>query len=61
MGRLTTAKLPASRGRYDFPFYDVNPNTREELGKHTHMKTAINTIYHGPNHPSALILPLAQE
>ena len=52
---------PGHRLRLDisssnFPFYDVNPNTGERLGRHTHMKSAINTIYRGPSRPSALIL-----
>ena len=54
---------PGHRIRLDisssnFPFYDVNPNTGEGLGRHTHMKTALNTIYRGPKHPSALVLPV---
>ena len=54
---------PGHRIRLDisssnFPFYDVNPNTGERLGKHTHMKTAINTVYRGPRRPSALVLPV---
>ncbi len=57
---------PGHRIRLDisssnFPFYDVNPNTGEELGRHTHMKTAINTVYHGRSRPSALVLPVAPE
>ena len=54
---------PGHRIRLDisssnFPFYDVNPNTGEGLGRHTHMKTALNTIYRGPKYPSALVLPV---
>ena len=54
---------PGHRIRLDisssnFPFYDVNPNTGERLGAHTHMKAAINTVYRGPRHPSALVLPV---
>jgi putative CocE/NonD family hydrolase len=42
----------------NFPVYDVNPNTGEAIGQHTHMVTAINTVYHSGRHRSCLILPV---
>lgn len=41
-----------------FPRFDVNPNTSEPLGRHTHMRVASNTIHHSTEHPSHIILPL---
>ena len=41
-----------------FPMYDVNPNTGEFLGRHTHTITARNTVYRDSDHPSCLILPV---
>jgi uncharacterized protein len=40
----------------NFPRFDVNPNTGEPLGASRLMKTAENTIYHDPAHPSAVKL-----
>lgn len=42
----------------NFPRFDVNPNTGEPLGRHTHTQVAINTIHHDPAHPSHLVLPV---
>ena len=42
----------------NFPFFDVNPNTGERPGHHTHMVEAINSIYHDAEHPSHLMLPI---
>ncbi len=44
----------------NFPFYDVNPNTGEFLGRHTHLKTAVNSVYHAPGRASALVLTLPE-
>ena len=44
----------------NFPMYDRNPNTGEPLGRHTHMITTVNTIYHDPEHRSFLLLPVRQ-
>lgn len=41
-----------------FPQYDVNPNTGEKLGRHTHTQVARQTIHHAASASSALILPL---
>lgn len=42
----------------NFPFYDVNPNTGEPLGRHTHMVPAVNTIYHDAAHRSHIVLSI---
>lgn len=41
-----------------FPKYDRNPNTGAPLGKTDEMMVAEQTIYHDPDHPSAIILPI---
>jgi hypothetical protein len=40
----------------NFPRFDVNPNTGEPLGMNRLVKTANNTVYHEPAHPSAVKL-----
>jgi putative CocE/NonD family hydrolase len=42
----------------NFPFFDVNPNTGERLGHHTHEVKAVNTIYHDAERSSHVTLPL---
>ena len=44
----------------NFPRLDVNPNTGEPVGKHTHLTTAENTIHFGADYPSAVYLPVVQ-
>jgi putative CocE/NonD family hydrolase len=39
-----------------FPYYHPNPNTGEPLGAETRRQIAIQTIHHGPEHPSHLAL-----
>jgi putative CocE/NonD family hydrolase len=41
-----------------FPQFDVNPNTGEPLGRHTHTIRARNTVHFGPEHPSHILLPV---
>lgn len=41
-----------------FPEYDVNPNTGEPLGRHTHTRVARQTIHHSQDMPSCVLLPL---
>ncbi|MCW2240523.1 CocE/NonD family hydrolase [Azospirillum canadense] len=41
------------------PEYDVNPNTGEPLGRHTHMRVARQTIWRDAYRPSHLLVPLA--
>ncbi len=45
-------------GSASFPRFDVNPNTGEPIGRHTHSRKARNTIHFGAAHPSRLILPI---
>jgi len=40
----------------NFPMYDINPNTGERLGFHTHMNQTINSVYHDIDRPSRLVL-----
>ncbi len=42
----------------NFPAFDVNPNTGEDIGYHTRTVVAHNTIYHDPEHPSHIVLPI---
>ncbi|MBX3013082.1 MAG: CocE/NonD family hydrolase [Caldilineaceae bacterium] len=42
----------------NFPRLDINPNTGEAVGKHTHTVIAHNTVYCDQEHPSYLRLPL---
>jgi putative CocE/NonD family hydrolase len=41
-----------------FPQFDVNPNTGEPLGRHTHVVRALNTVHFGPDTPSHILLPV---
>jgi hypothetical protein len=54
---------PGHRIRLDiassnFPRFDVNPNTGEAMGRHTHQITAQNTIHFGADTPSGISLPV---
>ena len=42
----------------NFPRIAVNPNTGERVNFHTHTAVARNRIYHDPEHPSHLLLPV---
>jgi hypothetical protein len=42
----------------NYPRFDVNPNTGEPIGRHTHKRTALNTIHHSTEHPSHISLPV---
>ncbi|HEY6352476.1 MAG TPA: CocE/NonD family hydrolase [Candidatus Angelobacter sp.] len=42
----------------NFPRFDVNPNTGEPLNQNTKTAVATNTIYHDPEHPSNITLPV---
>ena len=42
----------------NFPRLDVNPNTGEPLGRHTHTRVASNTVFVDQVHPSHVILPV---
>ena len=42
----------------NFPRFDLNPNTGEPLNDNRRMEIAINTILHGKEYPSHIILPV---
>lgn len=42
----------------NFPRFDVNPNTGEALNANRRWKVAENEIYHDPEHPSHITLPV---
>jgi uncharacterized protein len=42
----------------NFPRFDVNPNTGEPLNQQRQTRLARNTVYHDPQHPSRILLPI---
>jgi hypothetical protein len=42
----------------NFPRFDVNPNTGGPLGTDRRIVLAENSIYHDPDHPSHIVLPV---
>lgn len=42
----------------NFPRFDLNPNTGEPLGRHTHQVFARNRVYCDAAHPSHVVLPI---
>jgi uncharacterized protein len=55
--------MPGHRIRVDissssFPRFDVNPNTGEPLNANTGWRVAANTVFHDPECPSRIILPI---
>ena len=44
----------------NFPRLDINPNTGEAIGKHTHMVVAENTVHCNQSHPSAINFPIVE-
>jgi uncharacterized protein len=42
----------------NFPRFDVNPNTGEPLNNNRRWAIADNAIYHDPQHPSHIDLPI---
>ena len=42
----------------NYPHYDVNPNTGEPMGRHTHTVKANNAVFMDPQHPSSITLPV---
>ncbi len=42
----------------NFPRFDINPNTGEPIGRHTHTVVARNTVYHDAGRPSQVVLPI---
>ena len=45
----------------NFPRLDVNPNTGEPVGQHTHTVVAKNTIFCNKDYPSAINLPVVKD
>ena len=43
-----------------FPEYDRNHNTRDPIGQGTELVTAHQTLCHGPEYPSRLVLPVVK-
>jgi putative CocE/NonD family hydrolase len=43
----------------NFPRLDVNPNTGEPIGRHTHLRQAVNTVYLDRDRPSHVVLPVS--
>ena len=55
--------MPGHRIRVDissssFPRFDVNPNTGEPLNANTGWRVAANTVFHDPERPSRIVLPV---
>ena len=44
----------------NFPRFDVNPNTGEPMGRHTHTVTAHNSVHLDRDHPSHIVLPVVE-
>jgi hypothetical protein len=42
----------------NFPRFDVNPNTGDPIGTERRRQGADNTVYHGPDRPSHIVLPI---
>jgi putative CocE/NonD family hydrolase len=42
----------------NFPRFDVNPNTGGPLGRDRRVVVAENAVYHDPEHPSHIVLPV---
>jgi len=42
----------------NFPRFDVNPNTGEPLAQQRQWAIAQNSVYHDPEHPTHLVLPI---
>ena len=42
----------------NFPRFDVNPNTGEPMGRHTHVQTAENSVFVDQQRPSHIVLPV---
>jgi len=42
----------------NFPRFDINPNTGEPVGRHTHTRVAQNIVYLDGDRPSHMVLPI---
>src|SRR5262249_22614980 len=63
LGPTSNLFVPGHRIRVDisssnFPRFDVNPNTGEPLGRHTHTRVALNTVHLDESH---IVLPVIPE
>ena len=69
-----TISLPATSNLFDvghrirvdisssnWPRLDVNPNTGEPMGRHTHQVVAEQAVYLDAAHPSRIVLPVIPE
>jgi hypothetical protein len=45
----------------NFPRFDVNPNTGEPIGRHTHSRMARNTVFTDAERPSHVVLPVVAD
>jgi uncharacterized protein len=45
----------------NFPLWDRNPNTGHKQGQDAELRIARQTVYHGPQHPSRIVLPVIAE
>jgi hypothetical protein len=45
----------------NFPRFDVNPNTGEPVGKHTHTVRALNTVFVDSARPSQIVVPVVPQ
>lgn len=66
LGATSNVFLPGHRLRLEvassnFPRFDRNLNTGEEIAPATRMAKAKNTVYHDIAHPSAVILPVVSK
>ena len=43
----------------NFPRFDINPNTGGPLGRDRRVVLCENTVYHDPDHPSHILLPVS--
>ena len=55
---LTGHRIRLDVSSSNFPKFDVNPNTGEPEGQSRQAQLAINTILHGGDTPSAVLLPV---
>jgi putative CocE/NonD family hydrolase len=55
---LAGHKLRLEVASANFPRFDRNPNTAASPESATEFATAVNTVLHDPDHPSALIVPI---
>ena len=55
---LTGHRIRLDIASSSFPKFDVNPNTGEPLGRHTHSVIARNTVFTDAEHPSRVVLPM---